>query len=78
MKDFIEGEDLLDRSNVVAFPVDPKLEAATRAYRTELERYDRADREGRRARFSTRIKTAYFAALFEGRFGRDVGDHSPI
>jgi hypothetical protein len=70
MKDFIEGEDPLGHSNVVSFPIDAKL-AATRAYRAELDRYDRAEREGRRAQFNARIKTAYFSALF-------AHTHSPI
>jgi len=34
MKDFIEGEDPLDRSNVVAFPIDAKLARARQEYWT--------------------------------------------
>ena len=68
MKDFIEGEDPLDRSNVVAFPIDAKLARARQEYWTELARFDRLECEGKRPRFSKQIKTAYFAALFEGCF----------
>jgi len=64
--------------NVIPFPINAKLVRAKRAYDAECERVDRLEYAGKKPRFNERIKTAYFAALFEGRFGRDAGDHSPI
>jgi hypothetical protein len=63
MKDFIEGEDPLDRANVVAFPINAKLSKARQAYGRELARFDRLVYEGRKPRLNNLIVAAYFALL---------------
>jgi len=63
MKDFIEGEDPLDRSKVVAFPGDAKLAKVRQAYRKELERFDRLACEGKCPRLNKLIVAAYFSLL---------------
>jgi len=63
MKDFNEGEDPLDRSNVVAFPMDAKLARARQAYWRELERFEWLEYEGKHPRLNKLIVAAYFALL---------------
>lgn len=50
------------------FPVNAKLVQARRAYRAELERFERLAYEGKQPRLNKRVLAEYFEARGEGRF----------
>ena len=57
-----------EEQSVVRFPVDAKLVQARRAYRAELERFERLGYEGKHPRLNKRVLAEYFEARGEGRF----------
>ena len=61
--DFEAGAYLPVEGSIVPFPVNAKLERARQAYRAEIERFDRLEREGKTARLNKRIVASYFAVL---------------
>ena len=62
--DFEAGADHPDAANGVAtFPGNPKLARARQAYRAELDRFDRLEREGKRPRLNKPIVASSFALV---------------
>jgi hypothetical protein len=70
------AKDQPSASNVVPFPITAETASATRAavqvYWAEMERVERLEYAGKKARFNRRISHAYRSALGIGLYFRDL------